>query len=226
VLRALQRPVDSVGFWDADLATPLEAIPQFCELLRRDPRLQMVIGARVKLLGRTIERRILRHYLGRLFATAASVVLRLPVYDTQCGAKLIRASAEMRALFDEPFRTNWIFDVELLARFIGGRKAGRRFGVAPACPTGGGGVSHPRIPPTARKAAVEDSIYEVPLDQWRDVAGSKVRVRDFFKSFFELARIYWTYLRPGAATTSVSFPSADDAAGQRRDDTDRRHRAA
>jgi dolichyl-phosphate beta-glucosyltransferase len=202
VLRALSSPVDAVGFWDADLATPLEALPQFCELLKRNPRLQMVIGARVRLLGRSIERRLLRHWLGRLFATVASAVLRLPVYDTQCGAKLFRVSAETRALFDQPFRTHWIFDVELLARFVRGRD---RRGGEPA----------------------ETAIYELPLSRWRDVAGSKVKARDFFTSFFELIRIYWIYLRPGvAAATPVSVRSPDEAATRRGGDSSRRQRAA
>ncbi len=202
ILRALARQVELVGFWDADLATPLEAIPEFCDLLTRNPQLQMVIGARVKLLGRTIDRRVLRHYLGRVFATAASLVLRLPVYDTQCGAKLFRACPEVHALFRQPFRTNWIFDVELLARFIHGRKTG---GMEPA----------------------ERSIYELPLTEWRDVTGSKVRVRDFFKSFFELARICWVYLRPGAAGTRRVWPRAgDNAAAGQPADSPRGRRAA
>ncbi len=193
--------VDSVGFWDADLATPLEAIPRFCELLEHNPRLQMVIGARVKLLGRTIQRKILRHYLGRIFATAASIVLRLPVYDTQCGAKLFRVGRETRAIFAQPFQTNWIFDVELLARFIRRRDA-------------------------ADAETVKHAIYELPLDQWRDVAGSKVKARDFFKSFFELVRIYWVYLRPGAALPPLPVESADATAAARGDDSDRKDRAA
>lgn len=201
MLRALAGHADSVGFWDADLATPLCAIPEFCELLKRNPRLQMVIGARVKLLGRTIERRMLRHYLGRLFATAASVVLGLPVYDTQCGAKLFRVSPEIHALFDQPFRTNWVFDVELLARLIRSRKA-------------------------AALDPVEEIVYELPLHQWRDVAGSNVKARDFFKSFLELTRIYWTYLRPGAAAAPVVIRPARDAAPGYPDEPGHRHRAA
>lgn len=157
-----------VGYWDADLATPLEAIGDFRRRLAADPSLLLVTGARVKLLGRTIERNPLRHYLGRVLASAISLTLRLPVFDTQCGAKLFRAEEEIWQLFERPFQTNWLFDVELLARLM---------------------LREGDLPPAER------CVYELPLQQWRDVRGSKVRPWDFFRAFYELAVIRRTYLR-------------------------------
>ena len=118
VLTAIESQPDYVGFWDADLATPLRAIPQFVDLAESRPDLEMIMGSRVKLLGRNIERRRSRHYLGRVFATAVSTILGLDVYDTQCGAKLFRATPFIGALFQQPFLSRWIFDVEIIARLI------------------------------------------------------------------------------------------------------------
>jgi hypothetical protein len=105
ILHAFEAGPDYIGYWDADLATPLEVIPAFCELLDARPDLEMVFGARVHMLGRTIERKALRHDFGRVFATAASVVLGPSVYDTQCGAKLFRAMPAIKSLFLDPFAT-------------------------------------------------------------------------------------------------------------------------
>jgi glycosyltransferase involved in cell wall biosynthesis len=97
-----------VGFWDADLATPLHVISEFLSIMKSRPATQWVLGSRVKLLGRVIHRSEMRHYLGRFFATGASVTLKLGVYDTQCGAKIFRVSPLFRSLIADPFLTRWV----------------------------------------------------------------------------------------------------------------------
>ncbi len=173
VLHALPAAPEFVGFWDADLATPLQMIPAFCRLLASRPDLEMVFGARVKLLGRRIHRRPARHYVGRVFATLVSRMLGLAIYDTQCGAKLFRVTPDLRQLFAEPFATRWLFDVEILARLLRLRR----------------GTDRPQP---------EDVIYEYPLEQWVDVAGSKVRPLHFFAAVAGLVRIRRRYFRATA----------------------------
>ena len=106
------------GFFDADLATPLiPTVNDFLQILKHNENIEMVFGARVALLGRHVKRHMSRHYLGRIFATMASMILNLRIYDTQCGAKLFRVNKDLKSVLRKTFETDWIFDVELLARF-------------------------------------------------------------------------------------------------------------
>ncbi len=163
LIQAARCGAEYIGYFDADLATPLAAVGEFVEILDRNPRIDIVLGARVALLGREIRRKSLRHYLGRVFATAASLVLAVPVYDTQCGAKLLRARAALSAgLFDRPFGSRWIFDVELIARYL--TRSGSREG-----------------------------LYEQPLREWTDVGESTVKPKDFLRAGGEMAAIYREY---------------------------------
>lgn len=107
---------DWIGFWDADLATPLSEVAAFLDYTRIQPeRVDAVFGSRVYRLGARVERSQLRHLLGRAFATAASLALEVKTYDSQCGAKLFRREVVRRA-FDEPFLSRWIFDLEIVLR--------------------------------------------------------------------------------------------------------------
>ncbi len=171
-LQAFTSDYRNIGYWDADLSAPLDAVAKFCELLE-SPGVRLVMGSRVKLLGRRIHRRALRHYPGRIYATFASLVIGLPVYDTQCGAKIFENNEELRIVFGTPFLANWAFDVEILARFLMLERYGG-------------------------KARVAASAVEYPLEEWIDVKGSKVRPADFLIAALELCRIGLFLHAPGA----------------------------
>lgn len=168
-LRAFELSPDYVGFWDSDLATPLNEIPRLCRVLDQRPEIEVAICARVKMLGRSIRRNALRHYLGRISATVISTVLGIGVYDTQCGAKLFRASDEIKMVFKDPFVSSWIFDVEVIARLIKSRRG-------------------------QEKPDVEHIIYEKPVLAWHDVAESKLKWWNYVRAAYDAWRIYVRYL--------------------------------
>lgn len=140
-------PGDVVGFFDADFATPPEELQLLLEALESKNG-KVALGARIARLGAHVERSAVRHYIGRVFATAASTVLSLSVYDTQCGAKLFRDVPALRAALAMPFRSRWAFDVELIGRLLAGD--------------------------THAPGLREADFIEVPLRTWRDKRGSKL----------------------------------------------------
>ncbi len=103
-----------IGFWDADLATPLFEVENMLKFIHGS-RYKTVWGSRVSRLGSKIRRSTLRHYLGRIFATIVSYVLDVKTYDSQCGAKLFNAEYAQIA-FSSRFQTNWVFDIEILLK--------------------------------------------------------------------------------------------------------------
>ena len=165
ILSALERGADLVGFLDADLATPLGIVDDFLAVFETRPAVEFVLGSRVMLMGRDIRRRPVRHYLGRVFATAVSLALDLPVYDTQCGAKMLRVTGDTAALFAAPFRSPWIFDVELIGRYL-------------------------RLPLVPGEPARRDRLYELVLPVWHDRPGSKLRWYDFARAVVDLGYIW------------------------------------
>ena len=163
-LKALEKNPQTIGFWDADLATPLEEAPEFYRLFESRPKLLCVMGSRILRMGGRINRHLYRHIIGRVFATFASNALGLPVYDTQCGAKIFKASI-VSEVFKQPFLSYWIFDVELIYR----------------------------IKKISNYSHYNDNFYEYPLSIWNDEAGSKLKMFDFLKAPFELLKIWWHY---------------------------------
>ncbi len=160
LLHSLNAGAELVGFLDADLSTPVSEAIRLVGELRSRPSVRVVLASRVALLGYDIRRHAWRHYLGRVFATVASHVLNLVVYDTQCGAKFFRATPALQQALKQPFFSPWIFDVELISRLLK--------------PSGGDGAY-----------SVKDFL-EVPLLFWEDVKGSKLGLFQMFKSGWDL----------------------------------------
>lgn len=172
LLVAVRKGASVVGYYDADLATPPSELLRLARTMDAHSDLAAVLGCRVARMGSSIKRSLTRHYVGRIYATLASLALGTTVYDTQCGAKLFRVTPSLIAALAEPFRSAWSFDVELLGRLLQG--------------TG-------NAPPVGAT-----SFLEVPLDSWRDVDGSKMSFGQAFQAFMDLASMARSRPRPSA----------------------------
>ncbi len=157
-----------VGYLDADLSCPLAEIGAAMGMIEKEKTCRMVLGSRIKRLGAEIERNPLRHYIGRILATITSILLKLPVYDTQCGLKLLSTEWARRA-FSSQFETTWLFDCEILARLI------RGYGYA----------------------GVQSSTVEMPLHTWIEKENSRIKMSYLFKIPVELYRIHRMIRRTG-----------------------------
>lgn len=156
--------IAQLGFLDADLATSLEEGFRLCQQL--GPSKQFIFGSRILKLDNTIKRKWYRFLIGRMVASVISKMLRLPVYDTQCGCKMF--SREWAAVaFKAPFLSRWLFDVELFYRLL------HHFG----------------------KAEFTAKAIETPLEQWIDQGDSKISWSYGIQMWWDLFIIWKHYNR-------------------------------
>ena len=164
VIESYKMNPDFIGFLDADLSAPIEEIDNLLKIIKKDKTKEVVFASRIQLIGSEIKRNYFRHFFGRVFATVVSNILNLPVYDTQCGAKIFSRKI-CDDIFYEQFISPWLFDVELFARLL------NVYGM---------------------ERTIQMS-YEHPVCKWVDIDGSKVKPIYFLKAPFELLKIVRHY---------------------------------
>ncbi len=112
----LYAEIEWVGFWDADLATPLDEVEKMLKFGDAVcPDADAVFGSRIYRLGSEIKRSPMRRLISRFFCFIFKVLYRIETYDSQCGAKIFRKGI-MEKAFSVPFISRWIFDVEIILR--------------------------------------------------------------------------------------------------------------
>jgi len=144
-----------IAYLDADLSTSLLE----CYTLTKHFKdsITYVFGSRIMIIGSVIERNMHRFIIGRIIATIISSILKLKVYDTQCGCKVFTKELSAQ-VFKDTFISKWLFDVEVFHRII------MIYG----------------------RDRVLDKMLEVPLKKWVDVEKSKVKFTYFFSLWVDL----------------------------------------
>ncbi len=147
-----------IAYLDADLSTSLEECLELTSYINSE--INFVFGSRIMKVGSTIVRNQFRFIVGRFIATIISNILKLKVYDTQCGCKIFTKELA-NYTFKDPFISTWLFDVEIFNRII------NYFG---------------------REKAIKKML-EVPLKKWIDAEGSSVSILYFFRIWIHLYQI-------------------------------------
>jgi len=153
-----------VGFMDADLSTDFEDFDGLLKTLKTNKKLSMVFGSRAKGTSEGIEKDTLRACFSKIIKMLVYFILRLPIEDTQCGAKVFRAEL-IPTLFKRNFFSRWLFDVEMFLRMK------KHFG----------------------KVIILNKIYEQPLKKWVHMDDSKLGIKDSLEIPYRLLSIWFNY---------------------------------
>ena len=113
------READWLGFVDADGSCPAREVSRLIQLCAvQDPSSPSAcFASRIKMLGRDVERQLKRHLIGRIYATLVSEILKVPVYDSQCGLKWVPHDS-YRKVQERLQITGFAFDVELMTALM------------------------------------------------------------------------------------------------------------
>lgn len=153
---AAQRGHQYIAFLDADLATPIDAVLDFASVAERMDEIDVVFGSRKGGLGHRVYREFHRKIISRVCSTLGRLATGLPIYDTQCGAKLFRNTPALWRALQKPFTAGWLFDVELFLRISNPDRRNR------------------------------NNFFEYPVIEWTEIAGSNIKSSDVIKSGFKM----------------------------------------
>lgn len=152
------KTANHLAYLDADLATSLEECFSYLEYLKKGKK--FVFASRILKIGSVVERKFSRFVFGRIIATFISSILGIKVYDTQCGCKVFNVELS-NLLFEKPFISKWLFDVELFSRMLCHYK----------------------------KEKALEIMDEIPVKKWIDIGDSKVKLSYAFKLWIDLFKI-------------------------------------
>lgn len=153
-----------MGFLDADLATIPEEWLEMAKHKEEKPQYGAIVGSRVQRLGANIVRDDDRSLFSGIIKRFIRVILKTPFHDTQCGAKIFHRSL-VPFLFNEPFKTPWLFDVEIFLRLQ------KKFG----------------------RTTLPKGVLEFPLMHWTEIGDSKLKMKHAIKIPFQLMSLHYKY---------------------------------
>jgi len=175
--------VKTIGFVDADLATGFDDYKVLVNNLSTADH-EVIIGSRKISKDLDIDRSWFREIASNVVGKFINKIIGLDIKDTQCGAKVFSRRLA-KEVFNAPFQSKWLFDVEILIRFK------NFFG----------------------KNQAMSYIKEIPLSKWEEVEGSKITLRDSIQFPLQLAQIGIDYnIIPQIKQISLNFAGSPKAA--------------
>jgi dolichyl-phosphate beta-glucosyltransferase len=107
------------GYLDADAAFGVADVIEIASTVNLKDRSTLSLflsGARISMAGSVIKRNKLRHVIGRAIVTILNLEKNIAMYDPQSGLKIFRVDRFNQLLLEQPFKTKWFVDLEILTR--------------------------------------------------------------------------------------------------------------